>query len=655
MLMMKFMKLIKHSLLLCILLVGFLSQEAYSKSSAPVSELNQLKDKYPDSPIVASMVKREVIILPDEKGIPVMKISDEQIEVILSDNGADLSESKEYFSSKTEIKKFEAYSLVPEKNKYRKMPVPKLIKSTEFGDHLYYDDTYCYSFNFPAVGKGVKRCTYSEIEIKDPYHPLVFYFASFMPIDCAELTITIPESIKINFHLFGQDTASVVASKTKKGKMTVYKWVSHQSKVYDRDFMAPGLRYFRPHLIVQVASCTTQQGTIGYMGSIQDLFRWCESKTKGINIQIEPEVLAMTDSIVSGIEDTTGKVRAIYKWVQNNIKYIAIEDGENGFVPRVASLVLKRRYGDCKDKSSLLTAMIRCIGEKASLVTVGTRDLPYKYSEFPTIACANHMVAAWWHKNEPCILDGTARHNKLEDIPAFIQGKECVIDMGDGKYQLYTIPVANPIQNFRNDTIRLSIDKDLLIGFGKSSMDGETKINTIHRFEGEDQTKQIAFWAGAVSSTSDKLFVKRLKISDLNEINQPLQVDFEFQMPDYLVRQNNQMYINMNIERELSQLDVKNDRVIPIEVEFKKEHQITYCLKVPANMHVSYLPNSTVFNNPRFGFSHTYSQRGDEIYLTFKLSLNTLLIEGNDISVFREMLGNLKKAYRQTIILTNND
>lgn len=391
------------------------------------------------------------------------------------------------------------------------------------------------------------------------------------------------------------------------------------------------------------------------MGSLEDLFRWKDQKIKGVNKQIEPEILSMTDSIVSGIGDTTEKVRAIYRWVQNNIKYIAIEDGENGFVPREASLVLKRRYGDCKDKSSLLTAMIRSIGEKASLVSVGTRELPYKYSEFPTIACANHMVAAWWHKNEPYILDATSHHNKLEDVPAFIQGKECVIDMGDGKYQLYTIPVANPIQNFRNDTIRLSIDKDLLVGYGKSIMEGEMKINTVDQFEGKDKTKQITFWAGSVSSTSDKLFVRRLEMSDLNEINKPLNVDFEFQMPDYIVRQNNQMYVNMNIERELSQLDVKNDRALPIEVEFKKEHQITYCLNIPENMHVSYLPNSSVFDHPCFGFSHTYKQIDNEIYLTFKLYLNTLLIEGNDISRFREMLGNLKKAYRQTIILTNND
>jgi transglutaminase-like putative cysteine protease len=626
--------------------------EANSKSSKPDSEFSALKAKYPGNPFVSVLQKRDVTIVPDENGVPLMRVKYTQIEMILSENGADFSESKEYFNSKTDVKKFEAYSLVPNQNKYKKIDVPKITKSTEFGDHLYYDDSYCYSFNFPATGMGVKRVTYSEMEIKDPYYPVIFFFANNIPVDHAELTITMPENIKINFHLFGADTSSVQASRIKKGKMITYKWISHQPKVYEKDFLAPGTRYFRPHLIANIASSSYKTIVTNYLGNLEGLYSWMDQKLGSVNQTISPEITQMTDSVVRGITGTTEKVRAIYKWVQNNIKYIAIEDGDNGFVPREASLVLQRRYGDCKDKSSLLTAMIRSIGEKASLVSVGTRELPYKYSAFPSLANADHMVAAWWNNGQPMILDGTSRHNKLEDVPAFIQGKECIIRVGEGQYKLFEIPVADAVLNSQNDTIHLTLDHGLLTGHGHSIIYGETKSTVIGLLERKDKEKQLAFWPAAIFSASDKLFITDIKISDLSEVNNPLNVDFKFQLSDYIILQDKQVYVNMNIEREFNQLDVKTDRTIPIEVESKREHQVVCWLKIPDNMKVNYLPNPVVFDHPLFGFSQNYEQTDNEVRLKTNIYLNSLLVEGKDISAFREMLDALKRAYRQTITLS---
>ncbi len=635
-----------------LVIFSFILLQAYPKDLKPGLEFDALKAKFPDNPIVTVLQKRDVTILPDEKGVPVTRITDTQVEMILSDNGADLSESKEYFNSKTDVKKFEAYSLIPDENKYKRLDVKDLKKSSDFGDNLFYDDTYCYAFNFPATGKGVKRITYCEMEITDPYYPFMFFFAANIPVDQAELTITMPENIRINFKLFGADTTSILSSKIVKGKMVTYHWNSHQPKIFHSDELTPATRYFRPHLIVNIASCSDKTGTSRYIGTLDDLYNWIGQKTGELNKTISPEITQMTDSVTFGITDTTEKIRAIYKWVQNNIKYIAIEDGDNGYVPREASLVLKRRYGDCKDKSSLLTAMISSTGQTASVVTVGTRSLPYKYSQFPSIACADHMVALWWNKDRPMILDGTSRHNKLEEVPAFIQGKESVIRTKDGKYQVYEIPVADMDENFQNDTVRFSIENDLIRGTGSSKIEGERKVLIIGQLENKEKDKQMEAWPAAIFTASDKLQVIDLKLSDFNNVNIQLSGDYQFVLPDYITRQDKQIFVNMNLERDLLQWEVKADRVLAVEVDFKRKHQINYRLKIPENMQVAFLPKPASFNNPLFGFSQEYVQSGDEIRLKTVIYLNTLLIEGKDIVVFREMLENLKKAYRQTIALT---
>jgi hypothetical protein len=121
----KFFALSSFLFLLCI-------SFAHSKSADPASELSNLKEKYPDQSFISLLHKKDVLITLDESGVPVMKIKDETVQMILSESATGYSESKEYFNGKTEIKKFEAYSLVPSENKYKKIPVTKIDKSTEF-------------------------------------------------------------------------------------------------------------------------------------------------------------------------------------------------------------------------------------------------------------------------------------------------------------------------------------------------------------------------------------------------------------------------------------------------------------------------------------------------------------------------------------------
>ena len=142
--------------------------------------------------------------------------------------------------------------------------------------------------------------------------------------------------------------------KTSKGDKVTYQWQASNSKCYDRDPDAPGLRYFLPHLIIQLAGYTVNNTYTPVIGSLKDLYAFNYSNV--INLQTAPcsSIKVLADSITSQSATGREKVRSIFKWVQKNIKYIAIEDGDNGFVPREASLVLKRRYGDCKDKTSIL-------------------------------------------------------------------------------------------------------------------------------------------------------------------------------------------------------------------------------------------------------------------------------------------------------------
>lgn len=618
----------------------------------PSADLAAYKAKYPGEQAISLLEKRDITIEQDKKGAPVIRIKDSGIEMILAESASLFTESKEYLNAKTELKKLEAYSLIPDQDKYRKVAVTKFTKTTEDESGLYFDDNFCYSFNFPAPGKGGKRCKNMELTIKDPCYPLTFFFDRGIPVEKAELTITFPESIKINYRLFGEDTTRIQFSKSRKGDQTTYRWVSHLPKGYEHDQMAPGIRYYVPHLIAHISESTSNGETSRYISTLNDLYKWEYKNISQVNKTENSEIKHLADSLTKGISSPKEKIRSIYKWVQNNIKYIAIEDGKNGLVPREAALVLNRRYGDCKDKSSLLTAMIRAIGQPSSLAWLGTRELPYKYTEFPTISAGNHMIAVWWDENkQPVILDGTSRHLMMEDIPAFIQGKECIIEKGENDYMVYPIPVADPVKNTICDTIWMSVENGQLVGKGVSVFLGERKAEIISLFERKEKDKYATLWTELFAKASDKFNITAVNTSDLNNADQPFRINYEFQLPDYITNGNNTTYVNMNIERGYNNINISKERIIPIEAKFQMEHRLVCILKIPEYMQTADLPDPASFNNSRFGFSQTYKRDNNQIILSTNLHLNFLMIRGEEILQFNEMIAALKRAYRNTIVL----
>jgi hypothetical protein len=125
------------------------------------------------------------------------------------------------------------------------------------------------------------------------------------------------------------------------------------------------------------------------------------------------------------------KARRIYNWVQKNIKYVAFEQGMEGFVPREANLVCNRRFGDCKDMSSILTVMLNTAGVPAYYTWIGTRHLPYRYAETPLPLVDNHMISTIKLNDKFIFLDGTD-NNCVFGMPSeHIQGKEALLAMGE--------------------------------------------------------------------------------------------------------------------------------------------------------------------------------------------------------------------------------
>jgi hypothetical protein len=130
--------------------------------------------------------------------------------------------------------------------------------------------------------------------------------------------------------------------------------------------------------------------------------------------------------LIRGLSTPEQKVRAIYSFARDQIRYVADERGENAFVPRWPANVVDRRYGDCKDKAFLLRRLATLAGLTVDLVLVNTRDRPAVGG--PTAGLFDHMIARWHPRGRaPIYLDATCRECGFGELPDADVGKLALV------------------------------------------------------------------------------------------------------------------------------------------------------------------------------------------------------------------------------------
>jgi transglutaminase-like putative cysteine protease len=170
------------------------------------------------------------------------------------------------------------------------------------------------------------------------------------------------------------------------------------------------------------------------------------------------EIATKAQSLVNGESDLTAQIEKIAEFLQQEIRYVGIEIGIGGYQPHPAADIYRNRYGDCKDKATLLIAMLRAIGVHATYVLVDTRR-GFVDADVPSID-GNHAIAAielpsgysdarlkavvkTRNGQRFLIFDPTNQYVPLGLLPTYLQGSYGTLVNGTNS-QVIQLPVISP-------------------------------------------------------------------------------------------------------------------------------------------------------------------------------------------------------------------
>jgi len=548
-----------------------------------------------------------------------------------------------------QIVAYEAFTRTPDE---KKLKVVDFKTNTDKQDFVFYDDQKETTFDFPSVQQGSIGNLHVSWVNKNPYLLSPFYFSSGVPVVNSELKLTCPKSMVLKFQIMGLDSSKVELSVESNRKETEYTFRYRNcpaQKAYDD---APNAPWYSTHVVFYIASYQDDQGhTVQYLSNLDDLYRLNYGFVKSINREVSPELKHVVDSLISKKTTDEARARAIYSWVQHQIKYVAFEQGMEGFIPREANLVCTRRFGDCKDMSSILTSMMKAVGINAYYTWIGTRHLPYLFTKLPLPMVSNHMICTIQLNGKYIFLDGTDPSCCFGYPSDAIQDKEAMIAINEKEYKILKVPVIDKSFNKLSDSTWLEINDREIVGkikrvvTGYYAMNMRSRLLYISNADLQERMRGL-FNRGSNKFQLDSFFIGKSEAPDTVEFNS------QFRLPDYAKKIGDEWYINLNLFKFYVDEEIDYPkRKMPIEYDFKSTRTYVTLLKLPKGWKVGDLPENKSFHNGVWGFDIKYDSKNNYVVLTQEFDNDHLMLTNDQFEQFNKVLENLYPQYKKTLTL----
>lgn len=226
-----------------------------------------------------------------------------------------------------------------------------------------------------------------------------------------------------------------------------------------------------------------------------------------------------------------------------------------------------------------------------------------------------------------------------------------MIMTSEDKYEIVTVPIVPAAQNFRRDSMILSLDGKTLKGKGTLMFEGLWKTSVKSAIQYRSEPQRDEYYKNILSRGSNKSTLEKRTVSGINQRDVPVQFDYTFRVPDYVQEAAGELFINPHLIRTWADKRMEDTRKNDWKHEFAHTQETVEILPIPAGYEVSYLPENRSFANPDFGFALSYEQKNTQIIVRSKLTLNTLLVKKPSFSEWNKMVEALNEAYSEVISL----
>jgi tetratricopeptide (TPR) repeat protein len=352
-----------------------------------------------------------------------------------------------------------------------------------------------------------------------------------------------------------------------------------------------------------------------------DLGRWYWGLIRD-QFDLDEETRKLAKKITEGKTTELDKVKAVYKWVTDNTRYVALEFGIYGYKPRRCVQTVARGWGDCKDKATVIVTLLKELGIKSTIVVTRTRMRGDFRSNIASFAPFDHAIA--YVPSLDLYLDGTAEHTGIYELPKMDVGA-VVLRVNDGKAELTRIPYADPEKNFVRRELAVELDAK---GTAKLDIDYATggynaaSWRDAYGAEATRRERMTRDLGGDFPGVAINEGPQGLTTSDLSNAEEPVKIKIRATAPGFARNEGDTLSMPVTSGFRLTPNYASlSQRRQPVELIAFTTVDDTYRVKLPAGAKVVSAPVPVEKTTPFGSYSVKVEQAHGEVVVKSKLSI----------------------------------
>jgi hypothetical protein len=333
--------------------------------------------------------------------------------------------------------------------------------------------------------------------------------------------------------------------------------------------------------------------TIGSFRSWKELGQWLVELYKDkfiLSIDAQTEV----NSLIKDLADPYDMIRVLYKHLQSSTRYVAIEVELGSWQPYSAETTYRNRYGDCKDLSTLLIAMLRTAGLKAYPAIVKTRDTGIVYENFP-VNRFNHVIAFVPLENDSLWLECTADLLDIHDMPNNIEDINALVVKENGGELIHT-PVAPSKKNtwVSNTIAEIQLNKKSISLDSRVVTSGKQKLMFKRLFEYKDSEDEKIDLQKIFSSYTPNLTIDQYQFTEKGDYEVNVCVNFNGIYKKSFTKTGRRIFLNPNFFNRKTSSNIPDekveDRKYPIHFRYPYQDIDSVEIKIPSGYQLEAAP-----------------------------------------------------------------
>jgi transglutaminase-like putative cysteine protease len=400
-------------------------------------------------------------------------------------------------------------------------------------------------------------------------------------------------------------------------------------------------------------------------GTWQSVGQWYQMLAKD-RLVATPEIAAKAQELTSGKTDFYDKTEAIAEFVQQQIRYFAIEMGIGGNQPHFAGDIFHNRYGDCKDKATLLSAMLSTVGIHSTIVLVDHRrgvvdpeapsivgdhaiaaiEIPKGYTS-PKL----HSIVTAKTGRQYLIFDPTWEKTAFGQLEHNLQGGYGTLVEGADS-QIVQFPVLSPELNTIQRTASFHLQPDgTLKGTVTEKRFGDVSEERRSLYTGSDVNAQTKYLDRVLGQDFTTFTVSGFTVLNAAALNKDLTTSYSIDADHFGKVMGPLLMVRPRVLGTEGLRADRKKRVFPIDLRETKQVKDDYTVELPPGYTVDEIPNPVKLDLGFASYESSTNVKDNILHYTRTYTVRQVTLPADRYSDVQKLAGAIEADEQSRAVL----